>query len=139
MTRRASLPFAIAALALAAVCAWSFATRADAASTRTAVLVADPVRHAVVFVDPATGAQGDLATGAALGTPADVEISGGSVYVADRGGSTTGGILRLDPLTGAAAVAAAGAPLNHPQALETGSGGKLLTVQGNKTTAAVLT
>jgi sugar lactone lactonase YvrE len=140
MTRRAVFPFLLAPLGVAAVCVCAFVAQAHAGSTtRPAVLVADPVRHALVFVDPATGAQGDLSTGAALGTPADVEISAGSVYVADRGGTTAGGILRLDPLTGAPTVAAAGAPLNHPQALETGSGGKLLTVQGTKTSAALLT
>jgi sugar lactone lactonase YvrE len=129
----------IAAFALTTLCGWVFAHAASAqAATRPAVLVTDPVRHAVVFVDPTTGAQGDLATGASLGTPDDVEITGTTVYLADRGGTTAGGILRVDPLTGAATIVAASAPLNRPQAIAATAAGELLAVQGNKASAALL-
>jgi hypothetical protein len=138
MTHRAAAPLTLALLAVTALCTFALAVPAGAASvTKPAILVADPVRHAVVFVDPATGAQGDLAVGTGLGTPDDVEIAAGAVYVADRGGTTAGGILRVDPFTGAASVVAGSAPLNHPVALESAAG-KLLAVQGSKATAALV-
>ena len=102
------------------------------------MLVADPVRHAIVFVDPATGAQGDLATAAALGTPGDVEIAGGSVYVADRGGTTPGGVLRVDPLSGTPTVVSSGGPLNRPHSLTVTASGDVLAVQGSKETSALV-
>jgi sugar lactone lactonase YvrE len=124
---------------VSALCASALAGPAGAASTaRPAILVADPVRHAVVLVDPATGGQGDLAAGAAVGTPSDVELSGGSVYIADRGGTANGAILRVDPLTGGAGVVSASAPLSHPVALDSAPGARLLAVQGSKTSSALV-
>jgi DNA-binding beta-propeller fold protein YncE len=141
MTRpaAASRRAVLAAFACATLTGWVLAHAVSAeAASRPAVLVADPVRHALVFVDPATGAQGDLATGAALGTPDDVETIGTTVYVSDRGSATAGGILHLDPLTGATTVVAASAPLNRPQGIVATAAGELLAVQGTKTSAALV-
>lgn len=141
MTRPSAAPgrALLAAFICATLGGWVLAHAGSAeAASRPAVLVADPVRHAVVLVDPATGAQGDFATGAAVGTPDDVEITGTTVYVSDRGGTTAGGILRVDPITSAITVVAAVAPLNRPQGIAATASGELLAVQGTKASAAVL-
>jgi DNA-binding beta-propeller fold protein YncE len=129
LPKTTSMRRALVALVLA--CAAALATTAPAAAvTRPAVLVADPTSHSIVFVDPATGAQGVLASGGSVAGPSGVAITpGGAVYVADQSTAGTGAILRVDPASGAQSTVAAGAPLSHPTGLALTPAGDLLVAQ----------
>src|SRR5215212_5615894 len=126
MTRRTASPLMLAGAALSALCALAFAGSAGAAATsRPAVLVADPVRHALVFVDPVTGAPGVVAASAPLNRPQALAGDAGGKLLTVQGSKTTSALLSVDPASGIATVVSSGAKLEEPIDVTLGPAGEV--------------
>src|SRR3989304_1386151 len=82
------------------------------------IIIADPGAHAVIRIDPATGAQTVISSGGNFVEPLGLTVDPrGQILVVDAGLFGTGKVIRGDPLTGAQTVVSAGGLFVRPFAL----------------------
>lgn len=106
------------------------------------LLVADAGADAVFVVDPITGAQSLLASGAPLSEPSGIAVdpTTGLVYVTDRSGGPggVGALIEIDPADGSMRVASSGDQLAMPEdVIVHGTSGLISVIDGLAGTVGV--
>lgn len=100
------------------------------------ILIADADAHAVIRIDPVTGAQTVISSGGNFVEPLGLTVDpSGDIFVVDGGFFGTGKIIRVDPLSGAQTIVSAGGLFVRPFDLALDAAGQILVVDTGATLA----